>query len=47
VQTDAETQARYDNLAGKHTEGQLTLTEQAELEFIVRTNTLLGVLKAD
>jgi len=47
VQADAETQARYDELAGKRTEGQLTPDEQAELESIVRANTLLGVLKAE
>jgi hypothetical protein len=47
VQADAETQARYDELAGKRTEGQLNPAEQAELESIVRANTLLGVLKAE
>ena len=34
-------------LAGRRTEGQLTPDEQAELESIVRANTLLGVLKAE
>ncbi len=47
VQADAETQARYDELAGKRTEGQLTPAEQIELEAIVRANTLLGVLKTE
>lgn len=47
VQADAGTQARYDVLAGKRTEGQLTPAEQEELESIVRANTLLGVLKAE
>ena len=47
IQADADTQARYDELAGKRTEGQLTATEQAELEAIVRANTLLGVLKTE
>ena len=47
VQADAEMQARYDELAGKRTEGQLTPAELAELESIVRANTLLGVLKAE
>jgi hypothetical protein len=47
IQADAETQARYDDLAGKRTEGQLTPAEQDELESIVRANTLLGVLKAE
>jgi len=47
VQADAETQTRYDELASKRTEGQLTPAEQAELESIVSANTLLGVLKAE
>jgi hypothetical protein len=47
VQADVETQTRYDELAAKRTEGQLTPPEQAELESIVRANTLLGVLKAE
>jgi hypothetical protein len=47
VEADGETQARYDELADKHTEGQLTPVEQAELEAIVRANTLLGVLKTE
>jgi hypothetical protein len=47
VQADAETQTRYDELAAKRTEGQLAPAEQAELESIVRANTLLGVLKAE
>ena len=47
VQADAETQTRYDELAGKRTEGQLTPAEQEELESIVRANTLLGVLKTE
>ena len=44
---DEETQARYDALAEKRTEGQLTPAELEELESLVRVNTLLGVLKAD
>lgn len=47
VQADAETQNRYDELAAKRTEGQLTPAEQADLESIVRANTLLGVFKAE
>jgi hypothetical protein len=47
VQADAETQSRYDQLAARHTEGQLTPDEQVELESMVRANTLLGVLKAE
>ena len=47
VQADAETQTRYDELAGKRTKGQLTADEQAELESMVRANSLLGVIKAE
>ena len=47
VLADVETQARYDDLASRHAEGQLSPTEQAELESIVRANTLLGVLKSE
>lgn len=47
VQADVETQTRYEELATKRTEGQLTPAEQAELESIVRANSLLGVLKAE
>lgn len=36
---------RYDEPADKRTEGQLTPVELAELEAVVRANTLLGVLK--
>ena len=44
---DQETQARYDVLAEKQTEGQLTPAEREELEALVRANTLLGILKAE
>ena len=44
---DEETQTRFDLLAGKNNEGQLTATEREELESLVRVNTLLGVLKAE
>lgn len=44
---DDETQARYDLLADKRTEGQLSPAEREELESLVRVNTLLGVLKAE
>jgi hypothetical protein len=47
IQADEETQARYEVLAEKRTEGQLTADELVELESIVRANTLLGVLKAE
>jgi hypothetical protein len=44
---DEETQARYDLLAGKNTEGALDSAEREELDSLVRINTLLGVLKAE
>lgn len=44
---DEETQSRYDLLAEKNTEGQLTPAEREELESLVRVNTLLGVLKVE
>ena len=44
---DEETQTRYDVLAEKRTEGQLTPAELEELESLVRVNTLLGVLKVE
>ena len=47
VQADAETQTRYDDLASRHTEGQLTRDEQTELDAIVQANTFLGILKAE
>ncbi len=47
VQAGAETQSRYDELADKCSAGALAPDEQAELEAIVRANTLLGVLKAE
>ena len=47
VQADRETQSRYDELADKRTQGPITPEEQAELEAIVRANTLLGVLKVE
>ena len=47
VHADEETQARYEELAEKHSAGQLTAEDKAELESIVRANTLLGVLKAE
>ena len=47
VQADAETQAIYDDLAERRTEGRLSPPEQVELESIVRANTLLGVLKTE
>ncbi len=47
MQADAETQARYEELAEKRTEGQLSPGELAELEGMVRANTLLGLLKIE
>lgn len=44
---DEETQSRYDLLAEKNTEGQLTPAEREELESLVRVNTLLGILKVE
>lgn len=44
---DEETQSRYDLLAERNTEGQLTPAEREELESLVRVNTLLGVLKVE
>lgn len=44
---DDETQARYDALAEKRTEDQLTPAELEELESFVRVNTLLGILKVE
>ena len=47
VQAEEETQARYDELAEKHSTGHLTAQEKDELESIVRANSLLGVLKVE
>ena len=44
---DQETQSRYDALAEKRTEGQLTPAELEELESLVRVNTFLGILKVE
>ncbi len=44
---EEETQARYDSLAGKRTEGQLTPAELEELESLVLVNTFLSVLKGE
>lgn len=47
IEADQETQARYEQLAERRTGGSLTPDETAELESLVRANTLLGVLKAE
>lgn len=47
MQADDEVQARYEDLAERNTEGQLSPAEQNELAAIVRANSLLTVLKAE
>ncbi len=47
VEADAETQTRYDDLAGRHTAGRLSPQERAEFDAIVEANTLLGILKVE
>lgn len=47
IQADDELQARYEDLAERNTEGQLSPAEQNELASMVRANMLLGVLKAE
>jgi hypothetical protein len=47
MQADDEVQARYEDLAERNTEGQLSPAEQNELASIVRANSLLTVLKAE
>jgi hypothetical protein len=44
---DEEIQARYEELADKNTSGALNPSERAELESLVRANSLLGVLKIE
>ncbi len=47
LKADTEVQARYDELAGKNTEGVLSTEERAELESLVRANSILSLLKAE
>ena len=47
LEADPEVQARYDQLADRNTEGTLTAKQRAELESLVRANSLLAVLKAE
>jgi hypothetical protein len=47
LEADQATQARYDELAEKSDQGQLTTEERVELDSLVRANTLLGILKAE
>lgn len=46
LEADAEVQTRYEELAGKNTDGALTVAERAELESLVRANSTLSLLKA-
>jgi hypothetical protein len=47
LKADTEVQARYDELAGKNTDGALSAEERAELESLVRANSVLSLLKAE
>lgn len=47
LKADPEVQTRYDQLADKNTLSTLTPRERAELESLVRANSLLAVLKAE
>ena len=47
MKVDEEVQARYDELAGKNTDGTLAVEERNELASLVRVNSLLGVLMAE
>ena len=47
MKVDEDVQARYEELAGKNTDGTLTAEERNELASLVRVNSLLGVLMAE
>ena len=47
LKADTEVQSRYDELAGKNTESELNAEERAELESLVRANSILSLLKAE
>ena len=47
LKADDELQTRYEQLASKNTEDLLTNGERAELESIVRANSILTLLKAE
>jgi hypothetical protein len=47
LKADSQVQARYDELAGKNSEGALTARQRAELESLVRANSFLTLLKAE
>lgn len=47
LRADEELQRRYDELAEKNTEGQLTAEERTELERLVEANDFVGALMAE
>ena len=47
MQADEELQSRYDELADRNTQDQLTPEERKELESLVRATVLLSVVKAE
>ena len=47
LKADTDVQARYDELADKNTEGALGVEDRAELESLVRANSILSLLKAE
>ena len=47
IRADDDVQARYEDLAERNTEGQLSPAEQNELASMVQANALLSVLKAE
>jgi hypothetical protein len=47
VRADEELQSRYEYLAEKNTEGEISPEELGELAALVRANSLLSVLKAE
>ena len=47
LKADPDVQSRYDHLAEKSTEGTLNPREKAELESLVRANSILSLLKAE
>jgi hypothetical protein len=47
LRADADTQQRYEELATRHTAGELSEADAEELASLVRANTVLGVLKAE
>ena len=47
LKADSDVQARYDELADKNTAGALGAEDRAELESLVRANSILSLLKAE